>query len=254
LGFERSLTAAGAGDSGREEIAVTDKNRDWQTTKRGYNFYEVLSAFQKAVRRGDGKLAGYGALELYDSGFESHVWNRLRIIACEDIAEPITREIEALKQSHDFVNKGKKKDEPKKPGRLMVAKATLLLAAAKKCRDADHLICLGYEDNTILAETLLADLEAAKDDAKKEIPGYALDMHTLRGGKMGRNDPKEFLKAEFQALKPRVPGIFDEELQSDGQAVEPGHRSSDPQSQRVDMRSNPLRDGHCCPVHFPIQF
>ena len=192
--------------------AKTKTKDDWQTTKRGYNFYEVLSAFQKAIRRGDGRLAGYWALELYDSGFETHVWNRLRVIACEDIAEPVTREIEALKQSHDFVNKGKKKDEPRKPGRLMVAKATLLLAAAKKCRDADHLICLVYGDNTIPAETLLADLEAAKDDAKKEIPDYALDMHTVRGRKMGRNNRNGFLKAEFQALKPRVPGIFDEEL------------------------------------------
>ena len=124
--------------------ARAKRKDDWQTTKRGYNFYEVLSAFQKAIRRGDGRLAGYWALELYDSGFETHIWNRLRVIACEDIAEPVTREIEALKQSHDFVNKGKKKDEPGKPGRLMVAKATLLLAAAKKCRDADHLICLVY--------------------------------------------------------------------------------------------------------------
>ena len=190
---------------------MNDKRNDWQITKRGYNFYEVLSAFQKAIRRGDGKLAGYWAMELYDSGFESHVWNRLRVIACEDIAEPITKEIEALKQSHDFVNKGKGKDEHK-PGRLMVAKATLLLAAAKKCRDADHLLCMVYGDNTIPAETLLADLEAAKDDARKEIPDYALDMHTIRGRKMGRNNRNEFLKTEFKALKPRVPGIFDEEL------------------------------------------
>ena len=200
-----------AGNTGREEIALTERKDDWQITKRGYNFYEVLSAFQKAIRRGDGKLAGYWALELYDSGFESHVWNRMRIIACEDVADPISKEIEALKQSHDFVNKGKGKDEHR-PGRLMVAKATLLLAAAKKCRDADHLICLVYEDNTIPAETLLADLEAAKDDARKEIPDYALDKHTVRGRKMGRNNRNEFLKAEFQALKPRVPGIFDEEL------------------------------------------
>ena len=96
--------------------AKTKRKDDWQTTKRGYNFYEVLSAFQKAIRRGDGKLAGYWALELYDSGFETHVWNRLRIIACEDIAEPVAREIEALKQSHDFVNKGKKKGEPEQAG------------------------------------------------------------------------------------------------------------------------------------------
>ena len=48
-----------AGNTGREEIALTERKDDWQITKRGYNFYEVLSAFQMAIRRGDGKLAGY---------------------------------------------------------------------------------------------------------------------------------------------------------------------------------------------------
>jgi replication-associated recombination protein RarA len=190
---------------------MSEKKDDWQITKRGYNFYEVLSAFQKAIRRGDGKLAGYWAMELYKSGFCSHVWNRLRIIACEDVADPITKEIEALKLSHDFVNKGKEKDEHR-PGILMVAKATLLLAAANKSRDTDHLICVVYGDNTIAAEALLADLEAAKDDAKKEIPDYALDKHTRRGRQMGRTSRNEFIKREHKALKPRVPGIFDAEI------------------------------------------
>ena len=43
--------------------ARAKRKDDWQTTKRGHNFFEVLSAFQKAIRRGDGKLAGYWALE-----------------------------------------------------------------------------------------------------------------------------------------------------------------------------------------------
>jgi replication-associated recombination protein RarA len=140
-------------------------------TKRGYDFYEVASAFQKAIRRGDGRMAAYWALELYDTSefnWRGYVWKRLRIIACEDIADPITKEIEALEQSHDFVNKGKEKDE-RKPGRLMVVRATLLLAAANKCRDADHLIWLVYEYNTIPPEELLADLDAAKD-TQEEIP------------------------------------------------------------------------------------
>ena len=33
-------------------------------TARGYNFGEVSSAMQKAIRRADVKLAGYWALEL----------------------------------------------------------------------------------------------------------------------------------------------------------------------------------------------
>ena len=34
-------------------------------TQRGYDFYEVASALQKSIRRGDVKLAGYMALELF---------------------------------------------------------------------------------------------------------------------------------------------------------------------------------------------
>ena len=140
-------------------------------TKRGYDFYEVASAFQKAIRRGDGRLAAYWALELYDTtefNWRRYVWKRLHIIACEDIADPISKEIEALEQSHDLVNKGMEKEE-RKPGRLMLVKATLLAAAANKCRDADHLIVLVYEQNTIPPEELRADLAAAKDTLE-EIP------------------------------------------------------------------------------------
>ncbi len=46
-------------------------------TKRGYSFPAVSSAMQKAVRRGDAKLAGYWALELCASGFGQYVWRRL---------------------------------------------------------------------------------------------------------------------------------------------------------------------------------
>ena len=34
-------------------------------TQRGYDFYKVASSLQKAVRRGDVRVAGYMALELF---------------------------------------------------------------------------------------------------------------------------------------------------------------------------------------------
>jgi hypothetical protein len=42
-------------------------------TIRGYSFPAVSSAMQKAIRRGDAKLAGYWALELWASGFGQYV-------------------------------------------------------------------------------------------------------------------------------------------------------------------------------------
>lgn len=176
-------------------------------TKRGYDFGEVASAFQKAIRRGEAKLAGYWGLELYDSGFREYVWKRLLIISAEDCWGMITQEVEALYRAHNLVNKGR--TEERCPGRLMVVKAAILLSQAKKCRDADHLICQICEADVIPAETLLADLEAAKD-AIESIPDYAFDCHTLKGRRAGKTK-KDFFKNEFEALWPQVPGLFDPE-------------------------------------------
>ena len=56
-------------------------------------------------------------------------------ISAEDCYGVITKEIEALWQGHELVNKGSK--EPK--GRIFVSKAVILLCECRKCRDADHL-------------------------------------------------------------------------------------------------------------------
>ena len=54
-------------------------------TKRGYDFGEVSSAMQKAIRRADTRLAGYWALELWASGFGNYVWKRLLTVCAEDV-------------------------------------------------------------------------------------------------------------------------------------------------------------------------
>lgn len=46
-------------------------------SKRGYDFGEVSSATQKAIRRADTRLAGDWALELWQSGFGNYVRRRL---------------------------------------------------------------------------------------------------------------------------------------------------------------------------------
>ncbi len=53
-------------------------------TKRGYQFGEVSSTMQKAIRRADAKLAGYWALELWESGFGKYCWKRLLTVSAED--------------------------------------------------------------------------------------------------------------------------------------------------------------------------
>ena len=78
---------------------------------------------RKQSGRADAKVAGFFALELWSSGYLDYVWKRLFTISAEDCYGIITKEIEALWQGHELVNKGKK--DPK--GRIFVSKAVILL-------------------------------------------------------------------------------------------------------------------------------
>lgn len=167
----------------------------------GYDFFDVSSAMQKAIRRADTKVAGFFALELWASGYRDYVWKRLFTISAEDCFGIITKEIEALWQGHELVNK--KAPQPK--GRIFVSKAILLLCECLKCRDADHLQNFIYDRKDI-------DVEKWIEDVRRyplPIPLYTYDVHTSKGKKMGRTK-EEFFRDEYEALKPRIPGLFDD--------------------------------------------
>ena len=176
-------------------------------TTRGYSFFEVSSAMQKAVRRGDAKLAGYWAVELFESGFHGYVWKRLLTISAEDCWGILTQEIKALHDGFTLVNQGHPRGEKPK-GRIFIAKAVLLLCAAKKSRDADHLTNLVYDAAALPPEVLEGDLEAARD-GRIEIPEYAFDVHTSKGRRLGKSKA-DFFRDEQAALNPRVAGLFDD--------------------------------------------
>lgn len=170
-------------------------------TTRGYDFYEVASAMQKAIRRADAKVAGYFALELWHSGYTEYVWRRLFTISAEDCYGIITTEIESLYKAYLFINE--KAKEPK--GRVFVSKAVLLLCDARKNRDADHLSNLVYDRND-------CDVEKWFDDVRKSpipVPEYTFDVHTKKGKAKGRTKA-DFFRDELEALKPREKGLFDD--------------------------------------------
>lgn len=170
-------------------------------TQRGYDFYECASALQKAIRRADAKTAGYFALELWTSGYREYVWRRLFTISAEDCYGLITYEVESLYKAYLFINE--KAKEPK--GRVFVSKAVLLLCDARKNRDADHLSNLVYDRND-------CDVEKWFDDVRKNpilVPEYTYDCHTQLGKRRGKTK-KDFFQAEVEALRPRVPGLFDD--------------------------------------------
>lgn len=170
-------------------------------TVGGYDFFEVSSAMQKAIRRNDARVAGYFALELWHSGYRDYVWKRLFTISAEDCYGLVTYEIEALWQGHELVNKNK--TTPK--GRIFVSKAVLLLCECRKCRDADHLQNLVYDNKDIDVEQWIIDVRSNPIS----IPPYTFDVHTRKGKKYGRTKA-EFFRDEYDALTPKVPGLFDD--------------------------------------------
>jgi replication-associated recombination protein RarA len=174
-------------------------------TLNGYDFFEVSSSMQKAIRRNDVKLAGYFALELWHSNYANYVWKRLYTISAEDCHGIITKEIAALYEGHQLVNQNSKK--PK--GRIFVSKAVMILCACDKNRDPDHLQNYIYDKKFGVSDE---DIEKYFDDVRKNplpIPEYAYDVHTKAGRKKGKTKA-HFFKDELEALVPRQKGLFDD--------------------------------------------
>ena len=75
-------------------------------TKHGYDFYEVASAFQKAIRRADEESALFWGAELWESKYIDYAWKRMAIMCSEDIGlgEPSAIvQFMALRQSHELL-------------------------------------------------------------------------------------------------------------------------------------------------------
>lgn len=174
-------------------------------TKRGYALSDVASCLQKAIRRGNAALAGYMAIELFESGFHEYCWRRLLTISAEDCAGIITQEIRALYDSFVQLNAGAK--QPR--SRIFISKAVIVLSQARKSRDADHLQNFVYDRGMIDARELLKSIADARlHPENMALPDYTFDVHTKKGRSKGKTKA-DFFQEEFAALTPREPGLFD---------------------------------------------
>jgi hypothetical protein len=171
-------------------------------THNGYGLAECASAMQKAIRRNKPQIAGFFALEMAER-YHAYVWKRLLICSAEDLAGVITQEVIALHDAFLRVNEGKPK---KLRGKVMIAKAVLLMCKAPKSRDADHLVCV--VPHTFRAERLEAAYAAACKGPLPPLPEYTFDCHTVRGRRNGKTRA-DFFQDEFLALQPREEGVFD---------------------------------------------
>lgn len=109
-------------------------------TRTGKSFWEVTSAMQNAIRKGDYEIAGYCLWELLPQ-YTPYLRKRLLVISAEDCYGVLTKEILALTEIGDEDS---------------LTRALALMCAAKKNRDADYFVCnLMYTD----AESGLSKME-----------------------------------------------------------------------------------------------
>ena len=137
-------------------------------TRKDYDFYECASALQKSVRRGIEKDALFFGMELYASGYSKYLWKRIFIMVSEDIglANPdLPQRIQALYANWQIIAEKNVND-----GTLPIIHAIVELCRSKKSRMLDH-----------------AKVWALFTDYRPDVPDYALDTHTRRGKRMGRN-------------------------------------------------------------------
>ena len=148
------------------------------TTKNQYRCDEVVSALQKAIRRGDSDAAVYWAHELNISGFGAWAWKRLLIITSEDVGLAVPEapaivnglyQISQVLLAHqEKPTAGAKVQHPWLP----LLQAAWYLARCPKSRELADM-------------ATLFEIRAQRHQFL-EVPDIALDMHTARGRAMGR--------------------------------------------------------------------
>ena len=173
-----------------------------KTTPKGYDFYEVASAFQKSIRRGMEKESIFWGIELYEAGCEVYAWKRMLIMSCEDVglADPLVNTVLVnLKSTFDFL----KSMHDAGGAKLPYTMAILTLVRAKKSRLVDNTITAYWQDH--------------EHDAL-EIPDWALDSHTRRGKALGRG--LQFFYEESAKLNNRRVLPQDEEREAMAKKVD----------------------------------
>jgi replication-associated recombination protein RarA len=148
-------------------------------TKNGYDHYELLSAMQKCIRRGLEYEAVHFAVELEEFN-PAMIWNRLKIIACEDIgpANPILPVLVDLLHRQYLAEKSKLAESACK---LFMVNAVVCLCRSQKSRITDDLLSVVYTEREL-------------EHKFPSIPDFALDKHTARGKAMGKNIDDFFLE------------------------------------------------------------
>lgn len=165
-------------------------------TRNGLAGDEVISALQKSIRKGKERAAVEFGYELYISSpqFEEKLWRRLLAISVEDIgmgnpmAAILVNNLNEIRQNFEYSEADRA---------MMFVHAIRYLCESEKDRSSDLL------KNIVIKNFNMGYVP--------EIPDYALDKHTTRGQKMGR-DSQHFLHIDSKVTPQKKVdnGYYDE--------------------------------------------
>jgi replication-associated recombination protein RarA len=156
-------------------------------TKNGYDLYELLSALQKDIRRGNEEGAVIWAINL-EQFSPTLIWKRLKVIASEDIG-PGDNSIPILL---DILSRSAQ--EMPNESDLLIIHAVVAMCRANKTRVTAEWSQIYYPSISL-------------GECKPPIPDYAFDMHTRKGKAMGRG--VDFFYDESSIVYPEI-GVNDE--------------------------------------------
>lgn len=165
-------------------------------TKNGHYLSDMSNMLQKSIRRCNPDLAGYAANEMFGR-YHAYLWRRLITISAEDCYGDITKEIIALKEADDIVNKNRKGYDKDK---LFVAKAVTLLLFCRKNRDGCFFAC-----NKMLSEKVIKNCEDVLNLDECVYDGYLPDYCKDFYSRFRRSNPKatseNFIADEERAIE-----------------------------------------------------
>jgi hypothetical protein len=151
-----------------------------RSTPNGYDPYEVASALQKSIRRGREYDAFWWAHELAINQTVVWLWNRLEVIACEDIGMGNPQAIvivHSCREAWENVNDKRAVDQWEWS---LLAQPIIMMCRSPKSRSADdlsHLVWLRKDGR----DPITREVDSSLAKERLPIPPEAYDMHTKAG-------------------------------------------------------------------------
>jgi hypothetical protein len=147
----------------------------WKLTGKGHALDEAISALQKAIRRDRPLEAIYWGHEVWEK-FPAYFWRRCMVIASED-APDCAVQVGQLAWNAQLASKNFARGQA---GGIIEAHAILLMCRCEKSKEPLDAVSLVREAKT--------------KGLRIEPPDCAIDLHTARGKRSGK-DLKHFIEA-----------------------------------------------------------